>query len=635
MVTRMGRLLRTFAAASLGLGASAAHGLTLVDNGQAKAEIIVRPIASPVERFAAEELQKYLKKMSGAELPIRATAAGGVRVLVGEQPRPAGQSPLFGPDDDAESFVLRTSGDDTLSLAGNGPRGTLYAVYTLLERLGVRFFAPDFAFYKGHAEHVPAQPSIRVADLRLKVTPSFKYRRKDVGEGWSHTPATLRPLIDWMAKNRLNVLLYPYDYNGAGTVTWDQWREQLLPELEKRGILVEGGGHGYQSFLPPEKYQKEHPGWFVPGFNVFNVADDEALQTYIGNVVRYLKDHPEIRIFQAWPPDGAKWPPGVVERFGSIANAQAHLTNRLSRAVQKALPGVRVESLSYVPAIEPPDPEHMYDASVLIDFAPFGRSYRDPIFESDFARNVTYNGLIPRWKSSGFKGDIGIYEYYRKYAWHSLPVVLPELIGREIPHYRAQGATGLVIYSEPADWITYELTHLLVAALSRDTGLEADDYVAGYLRERYGAAAGPMREYFDRVEEAGRALLHRRGDGDFDDPDSVSRARESYLQAKKALTEAGQKVKEQSAPAFLIERLRWNLDYAIADTEVHYHRLQGAPEKSRAAAQRMKELVEAHRLDGILLQNTYSMRRYTLELEERENREKAKPPLYELYRRAW
>ena len=78
---------------------------------------------------------------------------------------------------------MRTRGADALLLVGNKDRATLYAVYALLERLGVRFFTPDFPFYKHYAEQVPTQASIRVADLDLKVTPSFPYRRKDVGEG--------------------------------------------------------------------------------------------------------------------------------------------------------------------------------------------------------------------------------------------------------------------------------------------------------------------------------------------------------------------------------------------------------------------------------------------------------------------
>lgn len=67
-------------------------------------------------------------------------------------------------------------------------------------------------------------------------------------EGWSHTVDNLPQLIDWMAKQRLNILVYPYDYVALGLVEWDTWREQLIPELERRDMILEVGGHGYDSF---------------------------------------------------------------------------------------------------------------------------------------------------------------------------------------------------------------------------------------------------------------------------------------------------------------------------------------------------------------------------------------------------
>ena len=44
-------------------------------------------------------------------------------------------------------------------------------------------------------------------------------------------------------------LVIPTDYQGHGRVKWDNWRDALTPELQKRGILIEVGGHGYQNFL--------------------------------------------------------------------------------------------------------------------------------------------------------------------------------------------------------------------------------------------------------------------------------------------------------------------------------------------------------------------------------------------------
>ena len=37
--------------------------------------------------------------------------------------------------------------------------------------------------------------------------------------------------------------------------------------------MLEVGQHGYQSFLPPAQYQSDHPDWFVPGFNVFDISN--------------------------------------------------------------------------------------------------------------------------------------------------------------------------------------------------------------------------------------------------------------------------------------------------------------------------------------------------------------------------
>lgn len=72
------------------LAGRAAAATYLVRDGQPNAQIVVskddqRP---RMAKLAAEELQTYIRKMSGAELPI-VTEPGGaeVLVLVGESPR--------------------------------------------------------------------------------------------------------------------------------------------------------------------------------------------------------------------------------------------------------------------------------------------------------------------------------------------------------------------------------------------------------------------------------------------------------------------------------------------------------------------------------------------------------------------
>ena len=135
MPARVMGLLSLFA-----LSASGAN-LILSQNGKSGYTIVIGAEASPSERHGAEELQNFLEQMSGARLPI-STEPRHKMVLVGNS---AALETLnleipfqeLGP----EGFVLKTAGRH-LVIAGGRLRGSMYGVYTFLEKLGCRWFAP-------------------------------------------------------------------------------------------------------------------------------------------------------------------------------------------------------------------------------------------------------------------------------------------------------------------------------------------------------------------------------------------------------------------------------------------------------------------------------------------------------------
>jgi hypothetical protein len=200
---------------------------------------------------------------------------------------------------------------------------------------------------------------------------------------------------------------------------------------------------------------------------------------------------------------------------------------------------------------------------------------------------------------------MGAYEYYRKYSWHSLPVSLVGLVLEEVPAYRAAGLTGFGTYSEPDDWITYELIHLLVAELSWNVGLPGQAWLRNHLEKRYGAAAAGVSAYLDHVERAGR-LLFDRADGNYGSIDVVRTVRDEYLAADKVLSGV---VADEGSTAFLVGRLRENLAYAIADVEIDYHRLMADRPAEQAAARRTAALVEQLRGRGIVVDSVWTRRR--------------------------
>jgi len=134
--------------------------------------IVVADNAVPSERYAAEELQRYLERLSGAKLPIVSDAESiqSREILLGDNAHLRKLKPdidfnRFGTD----GFALWTDGN-RLIIAGGRPRGTLYGVYALLEdKLGVRWFTPEF-------EVVPKRPRVRLPKLNETQIPALEYR---------------------------------------------------------------------------------------------------------------------------------------------------------------------------------------------------------------------------------------------------------------------------------------------------------------------------------------------------------------------------------------------------------------------------------------------------------------------------
>src|SRR5579883_974975 len=126
------------------------------------------------EQYAAQELQHYLKAMTGVDCPVVQDTAPFKRrqreILLGDN----AHSRQLGLNIDlarlgSEGFELRTWGNK-LIIVGGQPRGTLYGVYSLLEdKLGVRWFTPEL-------EYVPRTNQVILAGLKQTFVPAFEYR---------------------------------------------------------------------------------------------------------------------------------------------------------------------------------------------------------------------------------------------------------------------------------------------------------------------------------------------------------------------------------------------------------------------------------------------------------------------------
>ncbi|MGB7160468.1 MAG: DUF4838 domain-containing protein [Tepidisphaeraceae bacterium] len=506
--------------------------LTIVRDGKSDYTIWTPVKPTAAEALAAKEFAAYVERMSGAKLPVEGAAPGKKNVLIfaewdsqlsPEMPQSRGAAVPRTPDD----FSIHIYGD-VLVVHGASGRGLLFGTYQLLDALGCRFLAPQYDHYKGAAEVIPQARMLTIKEWpNLWISPKLTYRKLYIEEGISHDERNLRQMIEWMPKVGYNVLVCPLDYGNKGRVKWDNWREALTPELQKRGITIEVGGHGYENFLNAEtdggKHFAEHPEWFGADEKgtrrkakhfVFCTSNADAVAFVTTNFLAYVEKRPEIQIFDFWPPDGARWCAcDGCAKLGDPPERQAKLVSHVWREVAKVRPDLKMEAIAYSKLIEPPKTEKI-DKNVLIDFCPIAQNFEftidDPaghgMREDGTPRaNKQYFDALRAWRER-FEGPISIYSYYRRYAWDSLPLVLPWHMKHEMGWYASVPTQGISTYSEPGDWFAYELNHYVLPALAWDRDQDVDALVDKFCQARYGlesahvarAAYGSLAEHVRR-----------------------------------------------------------------------------------------------------------------------------------------
>jgi len=539
--------------------------IPLAEKGKALVSIQLPDHPTATEKFSAEELGRYLKKISGADFPLNTEAAYTINIEQNKQLK-------------GEEYNISLRNKD-LILAGGSDRSILYAVYDFLQRLGCRFIAPQFDFYSGSAEYVPKRSELFYnASEDIKRQPAFAYRKIDIEEGRSHTIDNLRQIVDWMPKAGFNILMAPLNYQGGGKVMWENWRKALTPELKKRGLLIEVGGHGYQNFLNAKMESgslfNQHPEWFgknkdchpdAAQYLVFNTWNNEAVDYVTQNVLSYLTAHPEIDIFDLWPPDGARWNEcPMFSGFGSAADRQAVLVNQINAGAKKLKPNVKLEIIAYGQVLLPPDKNNL-DPNVLVDICPINQSFEKQIFDPSKKTNKEYAEAILSWRNH-FSGDLGLYSYYRKYAWRSLPVLLPHYIQDDLRWYASLPLQGISTYAEPADWFTYELNHYCLGKLIWDPGLSVDSLINDYCAIRYGGSAPIAKHVYQSLEDVVRKYNSipftslKAGS-------EIEEAKDRLIQTEVDVVKA-LKAERNSNVILNLSRLRLMLEYAIQDLNI-------------------------------------------------------------------
>ncbi len=324
-------------------------GKVQVGTNGAVSVISIPEEADSVVIFAASELRDYLSRMTHAELPVK--RAGEIR----NREMAIRFSPGSYPDIKWDGFRI-IANNRGITVQANESRAMLYAVYQLLENAGCSFVYPG-----EDEEIIPEKDILIFPEGRQLFNPLLEHRGL-VPYGLDSSSVDLgRKFIDWMAKNKLNYIMVSEERRSdcpgnAHANIWQDVAGQLLPELQKRGFVIEMSEHTLPRFFPRSLFS-EHPGWFSlidgkrkagppPYYGNICYSNKDAVDYYAHALADYAVKHPEFSAIGTWPLDGSNYCECAgCQKPRTYFNAIMHV----AETVHKARPDITVEHLAYRP----------------------------------------------------------------------------------------------------------------------------------------------------------------------------------------------------------------------------------------------------------------------------------------------
>jgi hypothetical protein len=475
-------------AASLLLAAAAAAAaeMDLVRDGTAVARIVVRAAEGEAarkparrarsgaldDRFAAETLVEWVRKITDAELPIvESPPAEGVAVYVGAAAVEAG---LRLDDIDSptrEGLKVLCDGRRVL-LAGQCPAATVRAACRLLEKLGCRYFM-DHPL----GEVYPRTKTLRIGEVSLAEKPGMAYR-KIWGSRWT------------------------------GRSLWKVWNGD--------GGDSYGMQHAWARYVPGELFAG-HPDYFAlrggqrRKGDWYCTSNAELRRVFADGVLAAIRKgdkHPSIS-----PPDGVGYcqcdacrrqdDPNVIEPSSGqvcVSNRYLDFFDAVGRRVAKEQGDSVLCFYAYADYTQAPTLGRKVAPNLCVWIAPirYSRYHRIGSPASPSRRQLA--GLIDGWAAAVSK--LG----YRTYNYNLAECLVPfsklSVWAHDIPYLKRKGCIGVNLETL-ANWEIYGPHIYLSIRLAYDPDADVQVLMDDYYRRFYGPKAGAaMKRYWQEIDSA-------------------------------------------------------------------------------------------------------------------------------------
>jgi hypothetical protein len=306
---------------------------------------------------------------------------------------------------------------------------------------------------------------------------------------------------------------------------WEQNRSRsvLVPEVTKRGLLLEVGGHSFSTWLPPVRYAKDHPEYYAvkedgtrAGSEFVCLSHPDVPRVMADNIAAWLDENPEVAAVDLWHNDLSDYchcaacTPTTTR--GDKAQSQAaytrtyiRFTNQVASRVAKRHPKVLVNFLAYDQTLDCPAGATPLEDNVLVGLClyprPTQRTMR-PLETSPQPLDSRLRRQIPLWRN--LAKHFYIYEYYtfsvREKIWPRAEIwSMVAMMSDDIRFFQRNGVEGISSDQWSGDWAP--LNMYAFGKLTWDPQRKPKDIVSDFCLRYYGDASGPMTAYWELLEE--------------------------------------------------------------------------------------------------------------------------------------
>ena len=524
----------------------------IIVNGSSDYYIAGSEFSDECERYAASELQKYIYQSTDVLLPYFAERCEkrGKELLVGN-----GTRNVFLSEDELggigeEGFVIKSVGEDIL-IAGKTSRGTLYGVYTFLEKyFGFRAFTKD-------VEKVDRVESLALREVYIRESPAFEYR-----DAYFHNAFN----GEFAAKAKLNSTLTDSSRAKGGNLKFYNCH------------------HSFNDLVPPRKYLETHPEYYslVDGKRVpiqLCLSNPDVLDIATNQVFEWIEQNPHCRVFSVAQNDEVTETPhyctcpecrAIDEYEGSPAGSVIRFVNKVCQRVTEKYPDVLIHTFAFTYSRKVPKYVKPHK-NVIVRLAniecEWGRAFEETAKLKPSSKTAEFLQSIKEW--GAVTDRLYVWDYAVNFANYLQPFPIFYQLEKNIKMYRDMGVKGVLQQGNFSYGAGASLDDLKIYVMSKlfwnpDTDVRTliDEFTQGV----YGVGGKYIKEYIDLISGAvsnSTMTLYDFPDSEYITDELVAKSLELFDMAEKA--ESGE-VKKR------IQRERLAMEYVritrISDNDI-------------------------------------------------------------------